>query len=266
MFSKDITGSDAFREMPTSSQALYFHLGMDADDDGFLDNYRGLMRGINASDDDLKILIGKRFLILFPSKVIVVKHWLINNTVRNDRYHETKHLDEKKALLVKENGSYTELGIPTGNQLATEKRIGKDRREERDTLASPKLSLPSEEDVEEVPDAPPKNKKVDFPPIVDWITIWNQYPNWKALKKTGIPPNPTVQKQLLPVAEKSTDIIRAVLTRRNKYSTDQFAKAVKNYAQDICNRTPSKNGYHTNRHTLYDFLIKKTVLESYVNR
>ncbi len=130
MFSKSITTSDAFREMPTSTQALYFHLGMEADDDGFLDNYKGLMRAINASEDDLKVLISKRFLILFPSKIIVVKHWLINNTVRVDRYKETKHLDEKRALLVKENGSYTELsesGIPNGNQLATQYRIGEDR-------------------------------------------------------------------------------------------------------------------------------------------
>lgn len=135
MFSKDITGSDAFREMPPSSQALYFHLGMEADDDGFLDNYKGLMRSMSASDDDLKILLTKRFLILFPSKVVVVKHWLINNTIRKDRYNETKHLDEKRALVVKENGSYKELsdGKPSGNHTATQKRIEEDRIEEKNT-------------------------------------------------------------------------------------------------------------------------------------
>lgn len=133
MFSKDITGSDAFREMPPSSQALYFHLGMEADDDGFLDNYKGLMRSMNASGDDLKILLTKRFVILFPSKVIVLKHWLINNTIRKDRYNETKHLDEKRALVIKENGSYTELsaGKPSGNHTATQKRIEEDRIEEK---------------------------------------------------------------------------------------------------------------------------------------
>jgi hypothetical protein len=132
MFSKDITTSDAFREMPTSSQALYFHLGMEADDDGFLDNYRGLMRAVNATEDDLRILVAKRFLIVFPSKVIVVKHWLINNTVRKDRYNETKHLEEKRALIVKENGAYTEVsdGLPDGNQTATQYRIEEDRKEE----------------------------------------------------------------------------------------------------------------------------------------
>jgi hypothetical protein len=136
MFSKDITGSDAFREMPTSTQALYFHLGMDADDDGFLDNYRGLMRSINSSDDDLKILLAKRFLILFPSKVIVVKHWKINNTIQKDRYHETKHLEEKRALIIKENGAYTELDtkrIQSVSKLETQNRIGKDRIEKKRT-------------------------------------------------------------------------------------------------------------------------------------
>ena len=135
MFSKDITTSDAFREMPPSSQALYFHLGMEADDDGFLDNYRGLMRAMNASDDDLKILIGKRFLILFPSKVIVVKHWKINNTIQKDRYHETKHLEEKRALIVKENSAYTEC-IQDVSKVEPQYRIGKDRIEKnRDSMS-----------------------------------------------------------------------------------------------------------------------------------
>lgn len=130
MFSKDITTSDAFREMPTSSQALYFHLGMEADDDGFLDNYKGLMRAVNATEDDLRILIAKRFLILFPSKVVVVKHWLINNTIRKDRYNETKHLEEKRALIVKENGAYTDdlSGLPSGNQMEPQYRIEEDRK------------------------------------------------------------------------------------------------------------------------------------------
>ena len=139
MFSKDITGSDAFREMPSSSQALYFHLGMEADDDGFLDSYKGVIRAISAADDDLKVLLSKRFLILFPSKIVVVKHWRINNTIRKDRYTETKHLDEKRALIVKENGAYSELATtrqPHGNQLATQKRIEEDRIEEDRTVSA----------------------------------------------------------------------------------------------------------------------------------
>lgn len=126
MFSKDITGSDAFRDMPTSSQNLYFHLGMEADDDGFLGNYKSIMRGVGATDDDLKILLTKRFLLMFDSGVIVVKHWLINNTIRKDRYIPTKYSVEKKALSTKENGAYTMLGLPSGNQMATQNSIGEE--------------------------------------------------------------------------------------------------------------------------------------------
>lgn len=153
-----------------------------------------------------------------------------------------------------------------------------DKKERITKLASPKQLMPWKEynenkpadyiptigdhDGEKLTNIP----KAKLPAIYEWMEIWNQYPNWKALKKAGTPPNPTVQKQLLPIAIRSRDIEGSVLRRRNKYSTEEFAKAVKNYAQEICNRTPSKNGYHEHRHTLYDFLIKKTVLESYVNR
>lgn len=158
MFSKSITTSDAFREMPASSQALYFHLGMEADDDGFLDNYRGMMRSINASDDDFKILIGKRFLILFPSKVVVVKHWKINNDIKKDRYHETKHLEEKRALIIKENGAYTECEdmdterIQDVSKLETQYRIGKDR-----IVGATRIEIsPSFSEEEKEPKAAPK--------------------------------------------------------------------------------------------------------------
>lgn len=156
MFSKDITGSDAFREMPPSSQALYFHLGMEADDDGFLDSYKNLMRGVNATNDDLGLLVAKRFLIVFPSKVIVVKHWKIHNTVRKDRYHPTKHSEEKQLLVVKENGSYTELngdapvGLPNGNQMATEYRIEENRKDTADADFSKKKEEPHTLEYEEL--------------------------------------------------------------------------------------------------------------------
>lgn len=133
MFSKDITGSDAFRDMPTSCQNLYFHLGMEADDDGFLDSYKGLMRSVGSSEDDLKLLIAKRFILPRENGIIVIKHWLINNTIRKDRYTPTRHLEAKNGLFIKENKAYSdnpESGIPIGNQLATQYRIEKDRKEE----------------------------------------------------------------------------------------------------------------------------------------
>ena len=106
MFSPDIVGSDAFMEMSTSAQCLYFHLGMRADDDGFV-NPQTTMRMVGANTDDLKLLLAKRFLIQFENGVIVLKHWRINNFIRKDRYKPTNYLEEKSLLNVKENGSYT---------------------------------------------------------------------------------------------------------------------------------------------------------------
>ena len=127
MFSIDIVESDAFLDMPLSTQTLYFHLGMKADDDGFVSSPRSIQRMIGASDDDLKLLVSKRFILSFDNGVVVIKHWKINNLVRKDRYVETKYLDEKKTLYVKDNGAYTEHGIPTVNQRLTQYSIGKVR-------------------------------------------------------------------------------------------------------------------------------------------
>jgi len=108
MFHKNITESDAFMDMPMSSQLLYFHLSMNGDDDGFVGSPKKIMRMVGAKDDDMKMLIAKRFVIYFESGVCVIKHWLIHNTLKNDRYKETVYIDEKKELIVKENKSYTE--------------------------------------------------------------------------------------------------------------------------------------------------------------
>jgi len=129
MFAKTIIDSDAFLDMPLSAQALYFHLSMRADDDGFVNNPKKIQRMIGASEDDYKILVAKSFVLLFESGVIVIKHWRINNYIRGDRYKETVYTEEKELLSVKDNGAYT-LGIPNGNQTVyqvdTQVRLGKD--------------------------------------------------------------------------------------------------------------------------------------------
>ena len=129
MFAKTIIDSDAFLDMPLSSQTLYFHLSMRADDDGFINNPRKIQRMIGASDDDLKLLITKKFIIPFESGIVVIKHWKIHNYIRNDRYKETVYQKEKAQLEEKENRSYT-LGIPDGipddTQMDTQDRIDKD--------------------------------------------------------------------------------------------------------------------------------------------
>jgi hypothetical protein len=125
MFSKMITASDAFVDMPATSQLLYFHLNMEADDDGFVSNPKRIIRMINVGDDDLKILLAKRFLLPFESGVVVIKHWLLHNAVRKDMYKETQYLDEKKLLQIKENGAYTELRDETVTKPLH--RLGQDR-------------------------------------------------------------------------------------------------------------------------------------------
>lgn len=116
MFNMKIVDSDAFLDMPLSTQCLYFHLNMRADDDGFVGNPKRIKNLIGASDDDLKLLIAKRFLLVFEDGVIVIKHWRMHNTIRKDRYTQTVYTDELKQLGVKENKSYTMLN---GNHLAT---------------------------------------------------------------------------------------------------------------------------------------------------
>lgn len=107
MFSNKIVGSDPFKEMPLSAQALYFHLGMAADDEGFLNNAKSIQRSIMASEDDFKLLIAKNFVIPFPSGVIVIKHWLMQNRVQPSRLVPTQYYEEKDLLETKQNGVYT---------------------------------------------------------------------------------------------------------------------------------------------------------------
>ena len=161
MFSKEITTSDLFVDMPASTQLLYFHLGMEADDEGFIGNARMLGRAYGASNDDLKLLQAKGFIIVFESGVTVVKDWNVNNKLRKDRFKPTIYQDEKKLLAIMDTGTYEikhllqesqqrsisekpvvtmveETGIqndnqmttkwqPNDNQMTTQYRIGKDR-------------------------------------------------------------------------------------------------------------------------------------------
>lgn len=106
MFDKTITNADDFLEMPTSSQVLYFHLSMNADDDGFINNWKSIMRMTGTKEDDLKVLVAKQYIIPFDSGVIVIKHWRLNNYLRNDRYVETKFKEEKEKLSLDNNSVY----------------------------------------------------------------------------------------------------------------------------------------------------------------
>lgn len=166
MFSKTIIDSDMFLDMPLSTQALYFHLSMRADDEGFINNPKKIQRMIGASDDDMKVLIAKQFIIPFDSGIVVIKHWRIHNYIRNDRFkpticeEEKSHITERNGIYdlskmpsIKQTGSqvvyqtYT-TGIPSDNQVVyqmdTQDRIGKDRLDKdnigKDSIASVEAS------------------------------------------------------------------------------------------------------------------------------
>ena len=106
MFNKSLTNDDNFLEMPISSQVLYFHLSMNADDDGFVNNWKSIMRITGTKDDDLKVLITKQYIIPFDSGVIVIKHWRLNNYLQNDRTIPTQYQNELKQLQLDNNNVY----------------------------------------------------------------------------------------------------------------------------------------------------------------
>lgn len=134
MFAKTIIDSDAFLEMPQSAQLLYFHLSMRADDDGFINKPKAIMRMSGSKDDDMTILFAKKFVIPFESGIVVIKHWKIHNYIRKDTYIETKYKEEKALLEMDENNAYR---LPCNEPLqyrdesvtspSTQDRLGKGR-------------------------------------------------------------------------------------------------------------------------------------------
>ena len=126
MFAKTIVESDAFLDMPTTARLLYYDLGMRADDDGFINAPKKIIRETGASQEDLDILIKKKFLIAFSNGVVVVKHWRMNNYIQKDRYKESKYIEEKATLTLDQNGAYTQC-IQDVYTLDTQVRLGKDR-------------------------------------------------------------------------------------------------------------------------------------------
>ena len=127
MFSLDVVDTDNFLDMPLSAQGLYFHLGMRADDDGFISSPKKIIKIVNASDDDLKLLIIKGYLIPFESGVIVIKHWRQNNYVKGDRYKPTIYQNERKQLYAENNIYHLDtVCIQNGTKTEPQDRLGKD--------------------------------------------------------------------------------------------------------------------------------------------
>ena len=193
MFNKQITRSDAFLDMPRSTRLLYYDLNLDADDDGFIDKYKSIMRLTGASEDDLKILIAKSFIIPFENGLIVIKHWRMNNLIRSDRYKPTVYQEEKRQLVLKENGSYTKttVGIPNVNQMDMQYSIGKDSIEkegEQVAVSVKKFSKPTLEEVTNYCNE--RNNNINPQAFIDFYEskgwkIGNQpMKDWKACVRT----------------------------------------------------------------------------------
>lgn len=134
MFSKKVTDTDTFLDMPLSTQALYFHLNMHADDDGFIDNTKTIQRMIGSSDDDRKLLIAKQFLLPFDNGVVVIKDWRVHNYIRKDTYNKTMYPKELEQLQVNKSGQYERQNLVTYterpravDETLTQVRLGKDR-------------------------------------------------------------------------------------------------------------------------------------------
>ena len=147
MFAKTIIDSDMFIDMPMSARLLYYDLAMRADDDGFVNSPKKIMKFVGASVDDMNVLIARQFIIPFESGVVVIKHWRIHNYIRKDTYKETPYKDEKALLYLDENNGYRlENECPstnrqrTVNEPSTQVRLGKDRLG-KDRLGKDRIEL-----------------------------------------------------------------------------------------------------------------------------
>ena len=200
MFAKSIIDTDAFLGMPLSTQALYFHLCMRADDDGFVSNPRKIQRMVGAADDDLKLLVAKRYILVFESGVIVIKHWKLHNYIRRDTYRETLYSEEKSQLFEKPDGAYTDHKIDQPLRIRDElvdgsltqdrigkERIGKDRLNNTGSKR-PRFSTPTIDDVrsycQERGNTVDPDRFVDFYAAKGWKIGKDTMKDWKAAVRT----------------------------------------------------------------------------------
>ena len=205
MFAKTIVTSDAFLDMPASTRCLYFLLGMVADDDGFVNNPKSIMRQAGSTTDDMNLLIAKRFILTFQSGVVVIKHWCIHNKIQKDRYKETKYLEEKALLMLDGNKAYTEADsalypecIQDVSDSDTQVRLGKDNlgkvnvgeviEEAVPPTRTKKFTTPTVDEVkeycEERGNSVNPQRFVDYYISNGWMVGKNRMKDWKAAVRT----------------------------------------------------------------------------------
>jgi hypothetical protein len=228
MFAKTIIDSDAFLDMSMSAQALYFHLAMRADDDGFVNNPKKIQRMVGAPDDDLKILRAKRFIIAFESGVIVIKHWKIHNYIQGDRYKPTVYQSEKAMLAVKDNRSYTENldGIRDVSKLEAECIHDVSKVEAQYSIGKDSLGKDSI--------VPGKPEKTKIPPSFDEVRVYC------ADRKNNIDPHKFIDyyetRGWLLGKTKMKDWKAAIRTWEGNASTGGKKVSFQNYGE--CENTP----------------------------
>lgn len=183
MLCTDITRSDAFLEMPQSSRLLYYDLCQEGDDEGFVSNPKSIMRLTGATDDDMRVLLMKKFVIL-PDKekgIVVIKHWYIHNYIRKDRMVETNYKDLKALLDFDENGAYTMTGkcLPHDGQVSAEDKLSKDKTSKKNIFTPPTLEEVTEYCSERKNNVDPK-KFYEYYSVANWKDAkGNPVKNWK---------------------------------------------------------------------------------------
>lgn len=241
MFTMKIVDTDAFLDMPLSTQCLYFHLNMRADDDGFIGNPKRIEKIIGANDDDLKLLIAKRFVILFDDGVIVIKHWRMHNTLSRDRYVETSYTDEKKKLLLKDNGSYS---LTNGNSIDDTKLIERSNRQtqkrrkidEQKTYSDKDIDLDKDLELDKELD---KDKEKDINDLIvskDTIRqtdVRQVVIEWNTLEEFGITP----VKRMTPKREQE------VKARIRQNCVEDILEAIENIRRSTFLQGQNKNGW-----------------------
>lgn len=199
MFTKRITESDAFLDMPSSTQMLYFHFSMNADDDGFVNNPKKIQKMCGASDDDFKLLIAKSFIILFDSGIIVIKHWKMHNYIQADRYRPTDYVEEKSMLGIKSNKAYTLDVSKMDTECIQNGYIGKDsigkvskdkdsKEESARGEKSKRFYPPTIDEVKQYCEERKNNIDpmafIDFYSSKGWMIGKNRMKDWKAAVRT----------------------------------------------------------------------------------
>ena len=223
MFTMKIVDSDAFLDMPATTQCLYFHLNMRADDDGFIGNPKRIMKITGASEDDLRLLIAKRFVLTFEDGVIVIKHWRMHNTLSRDRYVETSYTDEKKMLLLKDNGSYSLTGgnpIDDTRLIERSGRQTQQRRSKDATKTHAEKDIGLDKDIDIDIDKEKDNKLIVSKDTICQTDVRRVIEEWNKLQEVGINPIRDIKP-----SSKRYQLLKG---RIREYGIDEVLNAINN--------------------------------------